>query len=83
MPTGGAGVDNFTIQSGLETICTFTDTQLAPELNVVKSSTTSSITTAGQVVPYTFTVTNDGQPDADGCHGRRSELHLGDHRPDR
>ncbi len=31
-----------------------------PALNVEKSSTTPSITAAGQVVPYTFTVTNDG-----------------------
>ena len=32
----------------------------APSLNVTKSSTTTSITSAGQVVPYTFTVTNTG-----------------------
>ncbi len=31
-----------------------------PALQVVKSSTTTSITTAGQVVPYTFVVTNIG-----------------------
>ncbi len=31
-----------------------------PALNVAKSSTTTSITAAGQVVPYTFTVTNTG-----------------------
>ncbi len=31
-----------------------------PALNVVKSSTTTSVTAAGQVVPYTFTVTNTG-----------------------
>jgi LPXTG-site transpeptidase (sortase) family protein len=31
-----------------------------PSLNVVKSSTTTSITAAGQVAPYTFTVTNTG-----------------------
>ena len=32
----------------------------SPGLNVVKSSTTSSVTAAGQVVPYKFTVTNTG-----------------------
>ena len=32
----------------------------SPAIAVVKSSTTASITTAGQVVPYTFTVTNTG-----------------------
>ena len=31
-----------------------------PALNVVKSSTTTLITSAGQVVPYTFVVTNTG-----------------------
>ena len=31
-----------------------------PSLHVVKSSTTTTITTAGQVVPYAFTVTNTG-----------------------
>ena len=54
------GVDNLTIQSGLETRCTFTDTQLAPALNVAKSSATASITAAGQVMHYTITVTNTG-----------------------
>ena len=29
-----------------------------PALNVAKSSTTTRITVAGQVVPYTFVVTN-------------------------
>ena len=32
----------------------------SPALNVVKSSTTTVITAAGQVVPYTFVVTNIG-----------------------
>ena len=31
-----------------------------PALTIVKNSTTTSITTIGQVVPYTFTVTNAG-----------------------
>ena len=32
----------------------------SPEIQVVKSSTTTLITAAGQSVPYTFTVTNEG-----------------------
>ena len=32
----------------------------SPSIHVVKSSTTVSVTAAGQVVPYTFTVTNTG-----------------------
>ena len=35
----------------------------SPSLSVVKSSTTTSITHAGQVVPYTITVTNTGNVD--------------------
>ena len=38
---------------------TVTITQ-SPAIRVVKTSTTTSITLAGQVVPYTFTVTNTG-----------------------
>ena len=62
-PTGtstATGVDNLEIRSGLETICTFNDTKTNPLLEVVKSSTTSSITAAGQVVPYRFAVSNKG-----------------------
>ena len=29
-------------------------------LDIVKSSTTTSVTTAGQVVPYTYALTNNG-----------------------
>ena len=54
------GVDNLEIRSGLETICTFNDTKTNPLLEVVKSSTTTSITAAGQVVPYRFAVSNKG-----------------------
>ena len=56
----GTGVDNLEIRSGLETICTFNDTKTNPLLEVVKSSTTASITAAGQVVPYRFAVSNKG-----------------------
>ena len=32
----------------------------APSVNLVKASTTTALTEAGQIVPFTFTVTNDG-----------------------
>jgi len=38
---------------------TITGTQ-NPALSIVKASTTTTVTTAGQTVPYTFTVTNTG-----------------------
>jgi mucin-19 len=38
----------------------------APAIAVVKSSTTTAITAANQVVPYTFTVTNPGNTDLTG-----------------
>src|SRR6266540_1852177 len=40
--------------------CTFNDTQNNPSLSIDKSSTTTSITAAGQVVPYSYLVTNTG-----------------------
>jgi uncharacterized repeat protein (TIGR01451 family) len=39
---------------------TDTDSRASPVIGVAKSSTTASVTAAGQVVPYTFTVTNAG-----------------------
>ena len=54
------GIDNLEIRSGLETVCTFNDTKQNPLLEVVKSSTTSSVSAAGQVVPYRFAVSNKG-----------------------
>lgn len=41
-------------------VCTFTNTKLHPSLQVVKSSTTTAITHAGQIVDYSFAVTNTG-----------------------
>ncbi|MFA5634004.1 MAG: choice-of-anchor K domain-containing protein [Candidatus Dojkabacteria bacterium] len=43
-----------------ETDYNFGNWELKPEIKVVKASTTTSITDAGQVIPYTFTVTNTG-----------------------
>ena len=54
------GIDNLEIRSGLETVCTFNDTKQIPLLEVVKTSTTSSVSAAGQVVPYRFAVSNKG-----------------------
>ncbi len=57
----------FTNTAGVTTAQGVTDSDTAdvtlapiPSMNVVKSSTTTSITSTGQVVPYTFTVTNTG-----------------------
>lgn len=49
-----------TVVAGQTLECTFTNTKYNPQLNVVKTSTTTEITGAGQVVPYTFTVSNAG-----------------------
>lgn len=54
------GLVIFRVNSGEEVTCTFTNTKQNPVINVVKSSTTTSITTAGQVIPYVFTLTNKG-----------------------
>ncbi len=63
MDTGGNLSNNVTVDSVESPSDTDTKdipiTQ-TPAINVVKSSTTESITTAGQVVPYTFTVSNEG-----------------------
>lgn len=61
-PTGtgtAAGVGNFEIRSGLETICTFTDTKQNAAMTVEKSSTTSSLS-APATVTYSYLVTNTG-----------------------
>ena len=44
----------------------FFDTILNPEANVVKSSTTTLITKAEEVIPYTLTITNIGNMTVDG-----------------
>ncbi len=62
-PTGAAAINGrsaVAIESGKVTTCKFTDVKDAPRLTVDKTSTTTSITAAGQVVPYSFLVTNTG-----------------------
>ena len=53
-----------------------------PALNVAKRSTTTAVTAAGQVVPYTFTVTNTGNLTLTGVTVSGSEVHERDQRPD-
>ena len=48
------------VESGPDTDTLDIPVSQSPALQVVKSSTTTSITAAAQVVPYTFTVTNTG-----------------------
>src|SRR5438093_11695323 len=59
----------------------------SPAIHVTKASTTTSITAAGQVVPYTFTVTNAGNmtltaitvtdPNCDAAPARSEERRVG------
>ncbi|MDX9848796.1 MAG: hypothetical protein RBT74_17590, partial [Tenuifilaceae bacterium] len=56
----GSDPSSISLQAGETVTCTFTNTKLNPVINVEKSSTTTTIITAGQVVPYTFAVTNVG-----------------------
>src|SRR4051794_1228198 len=62
MDAGGTLTNVVTVTSSAPTV---TDTlsipiQQSPKLTVKKSSTTASITAAGQVVPYSYLVTNTG-----------------------
>ena len=54
-----------------------------PALAVVKTSTTIAITAAGQVVPYTFTVTNTGNLTLTGVTVTDPKCSGRDQRPDR
>ncbi|GAC1384244.1 MAG: hypothetical protein NVSMB48_19020 [Marmoricola sp.] len=49
LPSGGADI-----------VCTFSNVPLVPKIAVSKASTTTSISTVGQQVPFTFLVTNTG-----------------------
>jgi uncharacterized repeat protein (TIGR01451 family) len=63
LDTGTPIVNSATVdtdQTSPSTAAATTTIRQGPGLRVAKSSTTSSVTTAGQVVPYTFTLTNTG-----------------------
>ena len=54
----GSATAKFNVDPGETVTCTFTDAM--PKLTVAKSSTTAAVTAGGQVIPYTYLVTNTG-----------------------
>jgi hypothetical protein len=46
--------------AGSAIACTFTNNLQTPSLSIAKSSTTTSFNAAGVVIPYSYTVTNNG-----------------------
>jgi large repetitive protein len=48
------------IESGLITTCTFADTKADPELTLDKSADRATYSAVGQVINYTYTLTNSG-----------------------
>ena len=53
-------VTGISIQSGLETICTFNDVKDNPALSLVKTASPSTYSTVGQSISYSYLVTNSG-----------------------
>src|SRR3989442_1968401 len=53
-------VTGITIESGKTTTCTFTNTEQFPRLTLVKSASPASYNTVGQVITYTYTISNSG-----------------------
>ena len=53
-------VTGISIQSGLETICTFNDVKDNPALTLVKTASPSTYSTVGQSISYSYLVTNSG-----------------------
>jgi uncharacterized repeat protein (TIGR01451 family) len=58
--SGAGSTATIDLKEGENATCTFSNRRQNPVIHVVKTSTTTVITAAGQVVPYTFTVTNTG-----------------------
>ena len=56
----GNRVTGISIQSGLETICTFNDVKDNPALSLVKTASPSTYSTVGQSISYSYLVTNSG-----------------------
>ncbi len=54
------GVDNFTIQSGVETICTFNDSPAIKSLSIVKTASPTTYDSVGDVISYQIVATNTG-----------------------
>ena len=52
--------------SWLTTTCTFTNTEQFPSLTLVKSASSASYNTVGQVITYTYTISNSGNTTLDG-----------------
>ncbi len=68
-PTGtpdANGVAGITIQSGLTTICTFTNEAEAPGLLLTKAASSASYDHVGQQIDYSYVLTNSGNVTLDG-----------------
>ena len=59
-PFINTNIASFNLEAGENVSCTFTNTKYNPAIQVDKSSSTTDITDAGQIVNYNFDVTNQG-----------------------
>ena len=53
-------VTGITIESGKTTTCTFTNTENIPKISLTKSASSTSYNAVGQVITYTYKITNTG-----------------------